>query len=147
MLPAAFQRAGDFISEGFLDTLKSRKLSVDLLLVDPQMSSLTDRSFLAKLRSECILPARAAGCTSLWLAGISMGAFIALLYAEAFPADITGLCLLAPYLGNHIVISEIAGHPSLASWEIATASISDEFNEERRLWRFAARSKTQSVQW
>jgi pimeloyl-ACP methyl ester carboxylesterase len=71
------------------------------------MSHLQDRRPLERLRSEIILPARIAGI-STWLAGISLGGLIALDYASAHPGEIDGLCLLAPYLGNRMLIDEIA---------------------------------------
>jgi pimeloyl-ACP methyl ester carboxylesterase len=79
------------------------------------------------------LPARAVGCTSLWLGGISLGGFVALAYAERYPHEIDGLCLFAPYLGNHIITGEIERAQGVHQW--TPGELADE-DDERRIWRF-----------
>src|SRR3954465_6568239 len=101
LLPAAYSTPEDFLSEGFVRAARARHLSVDLAFVELQLQHLTDRTILQRLRQEIVLPARALGCRSIWLGGISLGGFVALAYAARFSQDIDGLCLLAPYLGNH----------------------------------------------
>jgi len=73
------------------------------------------------------------GYRSIWMAGISLGGFIALDYAASNPGDLDGLCLLAPYLGNRMLTREIAAASGLAAWEAGAAAETD---EERRIWRF-----------
>ena len=62
-------------------------------------------------------PAAARGYEEIWLVGISMGGLGALLTAERHPELITGVILLAPYVGDEAVVREIeaAGGPS--SWQ------------------------------
>jgi pimeloyl-ACP methyl ester carboxylesterase len=88
---------------------------------------------LRRLRHEVVLPARALGCRSIWLGGISLGGFVALAYAERYPGEIDGLCLLAPYLGNHIVTSEIERANGIHEW--TPGELADD-DDERRIWRF-----------
>ena len=76
--------------------------------------------------------ARAAG-VSLWLGGISLGGLIALSYAAAYPDELDGLCLLAPYLGSRMLTGEIARAPGLAEWQPGELAETD---EERRIWRY-----------
>ena len=147
LLPAALQGVADFLAAGFADAIRHRGLAVDLLLVDPQLRDLTDRSVLTRLHADVVLPARAAGCTALWLGGISLGGFMALLYAASYPAELTGLCLLAPYLGNHMITSEIAAYRSMADWQAATAERVDVLSEERRLWRYAVSAEARQLHW
>jgi hypothetical protein len=106
-LPGAYDNAQSFLAEGFAAAVAKRGARLDLRFVDLEMSHLQDRRPLERLRSEIILPARIAGI-STWLAGISLGGLIALDYASAHPGEIDGLCLLAPYLGNRMLIDEIA---------------------------------------
>ena len=94
---------------------------------------LGDRSALERLQRDIVAPARALGCRSVWLAGISLGGFIALDYAATHPGQWDGLCLLAPYLGNRMLIAEIAAARGLAAWQPGPLAESD---EERRIWRF-----------
>jgi hypothetical protein len=132
-LPGAYDGVEAFLSAGFDASVRARGLNADLVFVEPQLAHLTDRGFRERLRSEFLMPARADGCRTLWLAGISLGGFIALDYASCHPQDLDGVCLLAPYLGSRIVTREIAraaeagGRPSDALAEFA---------EERRIWRF-----------
>jgi pimeloyl-ACP methyl ester carboxylesterase len=101
-----------------------------LIFVDLEMTHVGDRSPLERLRSEIVLPARAAG-TSIWLNGISLGGLFALDYAATYPGEIDGICLLAPYLGNRILTNEIAQAPGLAAWQPGVLAETD---EERRIW-------------
>lgn len=132
-LPGAYHGANDFLAAGFDAVVCTRKLDIDLSFIDIEMRYLGDRLPLELLRSEIIAPARAAGCRSLWLAGISLGGYIALDYAALYPGEIDGLCLLAPYLGNRLLTGEIAGAGGLAKWQPGASADCD---EERRIWRF-----------
>jgi pimeloyl-ACP methyl ester carboxylesterase len=137
LLPGAYQSPEDFVRAGFAAAVASRRLAVDLSFIDIELDVLTDRTAIARLREEVVLPARAHGYTQVWLGGISLGGYVALDYASraaAFShAEIDGLCLLAPYLGNRMVIAEIARAGGVAAWEPGTLAESD---EERRIWRF-----------
>ena len=130
-LPGAYHTAENFVSAGFPAAVTARRKPVDLILIDPELQHVGDRSLLAWLRSDIVLPARAAG-VSIWLGGISLGGFLALDYAASYPDELDGLCLFAPYLGNRMLISEIARAPGLESWRPGELAQSD---EERRIWR------------
>jgi len=137
LLPGAYQAPEDFVRAGFAEAVRARGLAIDLSFIDVELDVLTDRAALVRLREEVVLPARAAGYSRIWLGGISLGGYIALDYAScaaAFAgAAIDGICLLAPYLGNRMVIAEIARAGGLAAWEPGALAESD---EERRIWRF-----------
>lgn len=131
-LPGAYHASRDFLDAGFSEAVRTRRLPLDLTLVDLQLPHLGDRSVLERLRSDIVLPARAAGC-SVWLGGISLGGFVALDYAASYPGDLDGLCLLAPYLGNRLLTAEIADAPGIAAWQPGELAETD---EERRIWRY-----------
>ena len=133
LLPAAYTSPDDFLREGFVGAARDRVLAVDLIFVELKLQYLTDRTVLRRLRHEVVLPARALGCRSIWLGGISLGGFVALAYAERYPGEIDGLCLLAPYLGNHIVTSEIERANGIHEW--TPGELADD-DDERRIWRF-----------
>ena len=133
LLPAAYSTPEDFLREGFVRATRERGLAVDLVFVELKLPHLADRTVLRRLRHEIVLPARALGCRSIWLGGISLGGFIALAYAARFAQDIDGLCLLAPYLGNHIVMAEIERANGIGGW---TAGDLAEDDDERRIWQF-----------
>ncbi len=66
---------------------------------------------------DVVLPARAAGYDTIWLAGTSLGGIGALLYLRDHPDDLAGVLALAPYLGEEGVIREIERAGGPASWQ------------------------------
>jgi pimeloyl-ACP methyl ester carboxylesterase len=134
LLPAAYTTPDDFLREGFVKAARDRVLPIDLIFVELKLQHLTDRTILRRLRHEVVLPARALGCGSIWLGGISLGGFVALAYAERYPQEIDGLCLFAPYLGNHIVTGEIERANGVHQWT-PPGELADD-DDERKIWRF-----------
>jgi len=130
-LPGAYHAARDFLTAGFAEAVRVRRIALDLTFVDMEMAHVGDRSALQRLRSDIVLPARAAG-VSIWLGGISLGGLFALDYAASHPDELDGLCLLAPYLGNRMLTAEIAQAPGVAAWQPGELAETD---EERRIWR------------
>jgi pimeloyl-ACP methyl ester carboxylesterase len=133
LLPAAYTGPEDFIQAGFVSAVRQRELPLDLVFAELNLQHMTDRTILRRVRHELVLPARAVGCRSIWLCGISLGGFIGLSFAERYTAEIDGLCLLAPYLGNHMIIGEIERANGLAAWRPGELAADD---DERRVWRF-----------
>jgi pimeloyl-ACP methyl ester carboxylesterase len=131
-LPGAYHSSEDFLKAGFDAGVRVRGLPLDLEFVDVELEHLDDRDVLERLQRDVVMPARALGYRSIWLAGISLGGFLALDYAATHPDQWDGLCLLAPYLGNRMLIAEITA-AGLASWQPGPLAQS---NEERRIWRF-----------
>jgi pimeloyl-ACP methyl ester carboxylesterase len=72
------------------------------------------------------------GHQEIWLAGISIGGFIAIDYADRHPGRIDALCLLAPYPGNRMVTGEIGAAGGIHQWPGDAA----EDDAERRVWRW-----------
>jgi alpha-beta hydrolase superfamily lysophospholipase len=130
-LPGAYDEAKDFEQRGFAHAVKQRRKQLDLQFVDLEMQHLNDRDALERLQCDIVLPARDSGA-SIWLAGISLGGLAALDYASSHLDEVDGLCLLAPYLGNRMLINEIAS-AGLAAWEPGDLAESD---PERRIWRY-----------
>jgi len=137
LLPGAYQSLEEFAAQGFATAVRRRGIAADISFVDVEFANLTDRSALAQLQATIIEPARVAGCRSIWLGGISLGGYLSLQYATERSGEregaVDGLCLLAPYLGNRMVIAEITQAGGPAAWcPDALAPI----EEERRIWRF-----------
>jgi pimeloyl-ACP methyl ester carboxylesterase len=128
--PGAYHSAQDFLDAGFAEAVLKRQLLLDLRFVDLEMRHLDDREPLDRLRHEIVLPALASG-VSIWLAGISLGGLVALDYASSHPDEFDGLCLLAPYLGNRMLLTEIAAASGLMAWEPGELAQAD---AERRIW-------------
>ena len=142
LLPAAYSTPEDFLREGFVRAARERRLPVDLVFIELELPHLTDRTILRRLRHEIVLPARALGCSSIWLGGISLGGFMAMAYAARFTEEIDGLCLLAPYLGNHMVIGEIERANGVDGW---TPGDLAEDDDQRRIWQFIKERRDRSA--
>ena len=139
-LPGAYDAPEDFLAAGFDAEVQKRGIDLDLEFVPLQLAHVGDRTTLETLRRDVVAPARAHGCRTIWLAGISLGGFIALDYAAGLAADWDGLCLLAPYLGNRLLTAEIAGAGGIADWRPDPLAESD---EERRIWCFVQALRTE----
>jgi pimeloyl-ACP methyl ester carboxylesterase len=139
-LPGAYDAPEGFLRAGFDAEVQKRGLDLDLEFVPLQLDHVGDRSILERLRRDVVEPARAHGCRTIWLAGISLGGFFAMDYAAGHGADWDGLCLLAPYLGNRLLMAEIAGAGGIGAWGPGPLAQSD---EERRIWRFVQALRTE----
>lgn len=136
LLPPAYGDPDDFVRAGFAAAVRARRLDVDLAFVPLGMRDVGDRTVVTRLREELLAPARSQR-RALWLGGISFGAFLALHFAERYPGEIDGLCVLAPYLGSHLVTGEIARARGVQAWQPGELAEDD---EERRVWRFIQES-------
>jgi pimeloyl-ACP methyl ester carboxylesterase len=139
-LPGAYHGAQDFLAAGFPEAVRTRRIGLDLSFVDLELAHVGDRSVLQRLRSDVVLPARAAG-VSIWMGGISLGGLFALNYAASYPDELDGLCLLAPYLGNRTLSAEIAAAGGLAAWQPGELAETD---EERRIWHYIKSRRSHS---
>jgi pimeloyl-ACP methyl ester carboxylesterase len=129
MLTPAYACAQDFIEAGFARAVRARGLAIDLTFAEIAAAHLTDDSLTARVWA-LVTPRPAA--TRVWLGGISLGGYLALGAAQVNPGALAGLCLLAPYLGSHLVTDEVA-RQGLAAWQPAALAADD---DERRIWRF-----------
>jgi hypothetical protein len=132
-LPGAYDTIESFLAAGFDSAVERRGLAIDLLFIDPELKHLADRTFRRQLHERVVAPARAGGCRTLWLAGISLGGFMALDFAASNQCAVDGVCLLAPYLGNRMVTGEVARAAALGALGPDTLADSE---EERRIWEF-----------
>lgn len=132
-LPGAFHTPEAFLDAGFEAAARHRDIALDLEFVHLEIEHVADRRSIARLAREIIAPARAGGCRTIWLGGVSLGGFFALDYAATRAGEWDGLCLLAPYLGNRLLVTEISSARDLAAWQPGPLAESD---EERRIWRF-----------
>jgi hypothetical protein len=132
-LPGAFHRPEDFVQAGFDTAVARRGLEIDLQFADLALDHLGDRGAIEQLARDIVRPAREAGCGTVWLGGISLGGSFVLDYAASNAGPWDGLCLLAPYPGNRLLIGEITRAGRLAAWQPGPLAESD---EERRIWRF-----------
>jgi pimeloyl-ACP methyl ester carboxylesterase len=134
LLPGSYSLPEEFLSEGFVQTVRERRLAADVLLVDAHVGYYNNRSIIERLRVDVVEPARARGYRQVWLAGISIGAVGAMIYADARPDDVDGIVMLAPYLGTRLAAQEIKTSGGLAAWRAPAVSADAEL--DATLWRW-----------
>ncbi len=118
MLPGIRDRAEQFLVAGFVDGDTGGE-SFDVVAVEAELGDYLSGAIVERLRTDVIEPARARGYDDIWLLGVSIGGYGSLLYASAFPADIRGVVLLAPYLGGRRLPRAIAAAGGLDAWRAA----------------------------
>ncbi|HEV8016823.1 MAG TPA: hypothetical protein VGP48_14890 [Stellaceae bacterium] len=124
MLTGVDIRAEDFVVQDFVATLAAGAAAVDLLIAEPALDDYLDGSIAERLVA-MLSEQPLARYRRVWLGGISLGAFGALLVASAerFPVD--GVVLLAPFLGVPGLIAEVERAGGLAAWQPGPVAAND----------------------
>lgn len=109
----------------------------DVVAVDAHFGYYRGFSIVDRLHEDIIEPLR-GDYQSIWLVGVSMGGFGASSYAMDHPSNVTGVMLLAPYMGLRKVVAEVSDAGGLAGWRAPDlASIDDaRTRHSYRLWRW-----------
>jgi S-formylglutathione hydrolase FrmB len=132
-LPGAFLKPEEFEREGFVSAVQERDLAADSLLVDADVSYYYDQTFIERLQQDVIEPQRAVGYQKIWLVGISIGGFGALIHELAKPGTVDGIVTLAPYLGRRPIGAEIHKAGGLRAWKAPEGPPPDQ-EVDRKLW-------------
>lgn len=126
--------AGDdhhaFAENGVVDAAREVAFPADILAVDAHVDYFTDLTVCERLHHEVVLPAHEAGYARVWLGGISLGGFAALIYAQRYAKWVAGLALVAPYVGNRGTLAEIESAGGLRAWQ--PGDVGDD--DERKVW-------------
>lgn len=136
MLPGRFMRPQELVDQGFVATVRELGIEADVLLVDAHVGYYSAHSIVERLHADVIEPARRRGVTQIWLAGISLGAFGALLYSESHPGAVTGVVVLGPYLGESPITEQIREAGGLRGWQPAATEPLAHDADDHRLWRW-----------
>ncbi len=139
LLPGAYTQPEDAVEAGFPAALHAFAPDAELVLPELPVGDLRERDGLDALRHQFVEPARQAG-RRVWLAGISLGGYFSLLYARRWPADLAGVALLAPYLGNRGLGSAIAAAGGARAWLADPQDLDPAVGteEELSIWRLLA---------
>jgi enterochelin esterase-like enzyme len=131
LLPGANHLPEDFVTQGFVSTVRQRQLDIDLVMPELAFDQIADQSVLRKIHETLMQPYTTLGYPNIWIAGISIGGYVAIAYAHSYPEQVNGLLLLAPYPGNRITTSEVALAGGVKAW--APDAIPDD-DTERGNW-------------
>jgi len=130
LLPCAYGTPDDWTEHGFVHAVRTRRIAADVAMVDMHANYYTAGQVVERLHQDVIAPAHKQGFRHIWLAGISLGGYGAALYSQQHGAQLAGILLLAPFLGNRSVIAEIAS-TGLVAWQPGEITATD---EDRKLW-------------
>lgn len=126
-LPGVFAMPHEFVENGFVAELRRHRIAADVLLVDAHLGYYSERSIVERLQSDVIAPARAAGYAQIWLVGISLGGYGALIHSAALRNDpagrVDGIVVIAPYPGDYRVVGAVEDAGSLARWTAPARSL------------------------
>jgi pimeloyl-ACP methyl ester carboxylesterase len=135
MLPGSWSRPEEFVDEGMVAAVRARGIAADIVIVDAHVGYYSDRSIAVRLQQDVIGPASAQGYRHVWLLGISIGAFGALIYAEGQPQLIDGIVALGPYLGKRALTEELRAQGGLQRWRAPTGAL-DPGDIDTIVWRW-----------
>jgi pimeloyl-ACP methyl ester carboxylesterase len=137
LLPGAHMTPAEMQAEGMVDAVRQRRLAVDVLVAGAALDYVYDGTLLRRLHQDVIAPYRARGYRRIWLAGISLGGFVAMGYAMQHPGEVEGIVALAPYLGRRPLVQEIADAGGASRWDTSQVPRPDDLDQ--KLWRWLAR--------
>lgn len=110
----------------------------DVLLANATMPYYIREVIVQRLQDDVIEPARVRGYAQIWLAGASVGGMGAMLYERVHPDQVTGLVLLAPWMGTDKFMDEIRQAGGLKNWDPGPLPAEvNSVNYEREIWRVA----------
>ena len=135
LLPGSFARPEEFVREGFVRAVRERRIAADIVLVDAHLGYYSDRSIIERLHADIVAPAIARGYRQIWLVGISVGAFGAMITTQAQPNGISGVVMLGPYLGKRSVTEQVRAAGGLSRWQAPTGALPAE-EIDLVLWRW-----------
>jgi pimeloyl-ACP methyl ester carboxylesterase len=134
MLPGGGDGAADFMKNGFIKEMELSRIRADVVAVDAHLGYYFKRNLIPRLYEDIIFPAKQNGYKNIWLLGISMGGLGAVIYAKHYPGSVTGLILLAPFLGYPAMIGEISSAGGLSKWSPTEPIDKDDY--EHLIWKW-----------
>ena len=122
---------------GIVQAVQSAWPDADVVLTGLAMDYYLQGRAPQRLHDEVVAPARARGrYRQAWLVGASLGGMGSVLYERAFPGEMDGIVLLAPYMGDARVLDGIAAGGGIARWDAGPRPAQvDAGNFQRELWR------------
>ena len=136
MLPGRGAYPEDFLREGFVAALRERRIAADVVLADAHLGYYAEKSIIVRLQNDVLAPARARGYRHVWLMGISMGTFGALINTEQYPDGIDGIIALGPYLGVRAAAERINAQGGLRDWPAPSGWLDKVADVDVIVWRW-----------
>ena len=137
VLPGRADDLDDLRTSGIAQAVQAAWPDADVILAGLTLGYYFQGEPEQRLHQEIILPALRRNYAQIWLVGASLGGMGAIQYDRAYPNQVTGTVLLAPYLGEKPVLAQIAAAGGLALWQPPPrpAAVTQD-NFEPELWRY-----------
>lgn len=135
VLPGRADDVAALTRSGMPEAIQGAWPDADVLLAGVMLGYYLEGQAPQRLHRELIEPARKRGYREIWLAGASMGGMGVLLYERAFPNQVDGLILLAPYVGDRPILREIRQAGGIAAWDPGPVQAINADNWQHELWR------------
>jgi pimeloyl-ACP methyl ester carboxylesterase len=142
LLPAAYTRAHDFASRGFIAAARAARPGGDIAAIETGMDTYLDGSIVRRLH-ETLGAVRPDG-TRVWLAGISLGGLGALLYARAHPEAVAGIALLSPFIGTRGTVARVIAAGGFSAWRPPEGEAA---TQEHRLLQWLKDYRADDARW
>lgn len=120
---------------GVVATLQRAWPDADVVLAELRLGDYRAGDALQRLHDSVVAPARQRGYRQLWFVGASLGGMGSVLYDRAFPGELDGIVLLAPYLGEKAQHAAIRAGGGLAAWDAGPLAGVDAATWQNELWR------------
>lgn len=136
VLPGRGDDIAGLRKSGIAQAVQSAWPDADVMLTGLALGYYMEGQAEIRLHDEIIQPARRRGYAQVWLVGASLGGMGSIMYDRAYPGQVDGMVLLAPYLGDDRVLARIRAAGGVAKWESPPqpgAVTEDNFQQE--LWR------------
>jgi pimeloyl-ACP methyl ester carboxylesterase len=133
LLPGTWDYPRDFARHDFGALAREAGAPLDLIAVDAHVGYYKNRSVVTRLHEDFVAPLRARG-ERVWLVGVSLGGVGSLIYAAEREAEIEGMVLFAPFLGDREVLDEIRAAGGPLAWRAPAEIGQDDW--QRRVWKY-----------
>lgn len=137
LLPGRRDIPEDFVRAGFGELAAKAGSKARIVAVDAHLGYYVRRTILERLRQDVIAPAKAQGVETIWLAGVSLGGTGSILYSIEHPEDVSGMVILAPFLGDKAMEQEIS-KAGIRGWTPPPEPL-DPADFQRRMWSWLKR--------
>jgi pimeloyl-ACP methyl ester carboxylesterase len=129
-LPGLGDQPEKFVEHGFVENV--RRLSYDAVTADAHFGYYRERSLRPRLEEDVIARLRGK-YEEIWLVGISLGGFGSAIYSVDYPG-ITGIILLAPFLGDEDAWGPIEQAGGLAHWDPGPPKEDEDERTLQKMW-------------
>ncbi len=135
LLPGMGDSDRTFMDEGFVELIRRKSISVDLVAGDATIGYYM-RGIMPQRLEEDVLAPTHGKYEKTWMLGVSMGGMGALLYAHEHPKNLDGIVLFSAYLGDDPIIDEVRKAGGPAKWTPPAKAPLTEDNYQRQAWGY-----------